>query len=54
MFLFFSKGLKRDNSADGRSTEQFQLNDRVSLSKNRNGTIRYIGPTPLGSGKNLK
>jgi hypothetical protein len=48
---FFFKGLKRDNSADGRSIEQFQLNDRVSLTKNRHGTIRYVGSTPLGSGK---
>jgi hypothetical protein len=47
----FCKGLKRDNSAEGRLTEQYQINDRVSLSKNRNGTVKYVGPTPLGSGK---
>jgi len=47
----FRKGLKRDNSAEGRLTEQYQINDRVSLSKNRHGTVKYVGPTPLGSGK---
>ncbi|CAF0741452.1 unnamed protein product [Rotaria sordida] len=43
-------GLKRDNSADGRPTEQYHTNDRVFLSKNRCGTIKYVGPTSLGSG----
>ncbi|CAF0920095.1 unnamed protein product [Rotaria sp. Silwood1] len=43
-------GLKRDNSADSRSVEQYHVNDRVLLSKNRCGTIKYIGPTSLGSG----
>ncbi len=51
--FFFIKGLRRDNSTEGRSTEQYQINDRVSLSKNRWGTIKYVGPTPLGSGKTL-
>ncbi|UJR36394.1 hypothetical protein I4U23_029117 [Adineta vaga] len=43
-------GLKRDSSSDSRTTEQYQVNDRVSLSKNRSGTVRYAGPTLLGSG----
>ena len=45
-----SKGLKRDSSADDRSTERYHVDDRVYLSKNRRGTIKYIGPTSLGSG----
>ncbi|CAF3213529.1 unnamed protein product [Rotaria socialis] len=43
-------GLKRENSADGRTSEHFRIDDRVFLSKNRIGTIKYIGPTSLGSG----
>ncbi|CAM4812542.1 unnamed protein product [Rotaria magnacalcarata] len=43
-------GLKRENSADGRTLEHFRIDDRVFLSKNRIGTIKYIGPTSLGSG----
>ncbi|CAF2773039.1 unnamed protein product [Rotaria sp. Silwood2] len=42
-------GLKRDNSADGRTTEQYHIDDRIFLSKNRCGTIKYVGPTSLGS-----
>lgn len=54
LLIFFFKGLKRDSSIEGRSTEQFQVNDRIALSKNRHGTIKYVGPTPLGSGNILK
>ena len=48
--LLFSVGLKRDSSADDRLTEQYQVDDRVSLSKNRHGTVKYVGSTSLGSG----
>ena len=51
IYLSFFEGLKRDSSVESRSIEQFQLNDRIALSKNRHGTIKYVGPTPLGSGK---
>jgi len=47
-------GLRRDSSVEGRSIEQFQVNDRVSLPKNRYGTVRYVGPTPLGPGKTIR
>ncbi len=50
----FFKGLKRDSSADSRLTEQYQVNDRVFLSKNRQGIVKYVGPTLLGSGKIMK
>ncbi|CAF1147699.1 unnamed protein product [Adineta ricciae] len=43
-------GLRRDSSSESRTTEIYQVNDRVSLSKNRSGTVRYAGPTLLGSG----
>ncbi|CAF3640525.1 unnamed protein product [Adineta steineri] len=43
-------GLRRDSSADGRGMEQYQVTERVSLSKNRSGTVKYVGPTLLGSG----
>lgn len=47
----FFKGLRRDSSSESRITEIYQVNDRVSLSKNRSGTVRYAGPTLLGSGR---
>ena len=52
LFIDF-KGLKRDNSAERRQIEQFHINDRVSLSKNRCGIVRYVGPTSLGSGTRI-
>jgi hypothetical protein len=51
--MLFFKGLKRDNSVEGRSGEQYQVDDRVFLSKNRPGTVKYVGPTSLGSGKTM-
>ena len=47
----FLTGLRRDSSSESRTTEVYQVNDRVSLSKNRSGTVRYAGPTLLGSGR---
>ncbi|CAF0812338.1 unnamed protein product [Didymodactylos carnosus] len=40
-------GLRRQTSDE---KEEFQVNDRIRLTKNRTGTIRYIGETSLGPG----